>query len=195
MRGQDVGGRRRRRRRPHRCGARRLRGGTGRSRGLAHRELERGHAGLVGDRLPEAGSRSPSTPRTRASTSATSWPTPRHASAPGRVRPRRPGRAHRRRDPLARARGGAGRGRAGDPDTGAPVGRAARLGPGASRRRPAERPRHVHLHRRHHRPLEGLHAQPRLPRHPAAPDRRLLAAHGRRRGVDATADVPLQRPS
>ena len=80
-----------------------------------------------------------------------------------------------------------------DPDAGAPVGRAARVGPEALRRRPPERPRHLHLHRRHHRPVEGLHAQPRLPRHPVAPDRHLLAAHRRRRGVDAAADVPLQR--
>ncbi len=49
----------------------------------------------------------------------------------------------------------------------------------------AVRPGHLHLHRRHDRSLEGLHAQPPLPRRPGQPDRHLLAAHGRRRRVDA----------
>ena len=63
--------------------------------------------------------------------------------------------------------------------------------PGVSR--PPGRPGHVHLHGRHDGPVEGLHAQPQLPRGPGPPDRHLLAAHGRRRGVDAAAAVPLQR--
>ena len=41
----------------------------------------------------------------------------------------------------------------------------------------ARRPGHLHLHRRHHRPVQGLHAQPQLPRRPGQPDRHLLGAH------------------
>ena len=63
----------------------------------------------------------------------------------------------------------------------------------ARRDGPAVGPRHVHLHRRHDGPVEGLHAQPQLPRGARPPDRHLLGAHRRRRGVDAAAAVPLQR--
>ena len=61
---------------------------------------------------------------------------------------------------------------------------------------PARRPRHVRLHRRHHRPVEGLHAQPQLPRGrwPA----RSAICWGRTADdvrVDAAAAVPLQRAS
>ena len=74
------------------------------------------------------------------------------------------------------------------------VGRPARRGREAARRDdPPVGPRHVRLHRRHDRAIEGLHAQPRLPRGAHQPDRLLLAAHRRRRAVDPAADVPLQR--
>ena len=135
-----------------------------------------------------------STPPTRASTCATSSPT----RAPGcwssrptwptgwpRIAGDMPALDH----VVVIGDGGPARGR-----HGAHVGRRA----GQRRRRarcggPPGRPGHVHLHRRHDRPVEGLHAQPQLPRGAGPPDRHLLAAHGRRRGVDAAAAVPLQR--
>ena len=53
-----------------------------------------------------------------------------------------------------------------------PVGRPAHRGGDAPRRHdPSVGPRHVRLHRRHHRPVEGLHAQPQLPRGADPPDR------------------------
>ena len=159
----------------------------------AHRELGRGDAGLVGDRGRRR-RRRPDQHRLQGRVPAPPAGRLRRPGADRRVRPRRPGRADRRRDPLARARRGPRRRRAARPHAGAPLGRAARAptrSPFADVR-PA-RPGHVHLHGRHHGPVEGLHAQPRLPRHAGSPDRRLLAAHRRRRGVDAAAAVPLQR--
>ena len=65
--------------------------------------------------------------------------------------------------------------------------------PAPPRCRPARRPGHLRLHRRHHRPVQGLHAEPQLPRGPGPPDRHLLGADRRRRRVDPAAPVPLQR--
>ena len=98
----------------------------------------------------------------------------RHAGARAR-------RGHRRRRRAARRHG---------PHVGRRAGQRRRRTRGD---RAPGRPGHVHLHRRHDGPVEGLHAQPQLPRGPDPPDRHLLATHGRRRGVDAAADVPLQR--
>ena len=61
--------------------------------------------------------------------------------------------------------------------------------------RPAVRPRHVRLHRRHHRLVQGLHADAQLPRRAHRADRLLLVPHRGRRGLDGAADVPLQRAS
>ena len=109
-------------------------------------------------------------------------------------RGRRP-RRRARRQPRGR-RGGwrrraPGRGRG--PDR-AHLGRGAgRRSGGAERRHPPRRPGHLHLHGGYHGSVEGLHAQPPLSRGPGQPDRHLLEAHGRRRGVDPVAAVPLQR--
>ncbi len=115
---------------------------------------------------------------------------------PGRRgRSGRTGRAHRRSGRVPRARGGPGR-RApvgaggGQPHVGRPPG-GRRHGP--QRQRAALGSGHLHLHRGDDRPVQGLHAQPQLPRGPGPPDRHLLGAHRRRRGLDAAAAVPLQR--
>ena len=163
--------------------------------GHADRELGRGHAGVVGDRASAAPSRCRSTPPTRASTCATSSPTRGSTVLLVEAVAGRAGRARRRRHRTASShvvvigdadarRPGAGPplGRAARPTAPAPVADVRPVGPG-----------HLHLHRRHDRPVEGLHAEPQLPRHAVAPDRRVLAAHRRRRGVDAAAAVPLQR--
>ena len=51
----------------------------------------------------------------------------------------------------------------------------------------------VRLHRRDHRPVQGLRDQQQLLRHPRPSDRDHVGARSRRRGVDAAAAVPLQR--
>ncbi len=108
---------------------------------------------------------------------------------------RRPGRGSGRTGGVARARGGDRRPRP-RPDGGHHprwVDLLEADDATARRRRAAVRPGHLHLHRRHDRPVQGLHAQPQLPRGADPPDRHLLGAHRRRRGVDAAAAVPLQR--
>ena len=171
----------------------RLRGRTRRPRRLAHRELERGDAGVVGDRRGRRAWPSPSTPPTRASTCATSWPTPApgcSSSSPtsptgpsgSSTRSRRsstwwswatPSRTiqtpQHRWDELLAA----------DPQPFADV-------------RPGDLATFIYTGGTTGL-VEGLHAQPRLPRHAVPADRGLLAAHRRRRGVDAAAAVPLQR--
>ena len=60
-------------------------------------------------------------------------------------------------------------------------------------RRVAHRSPGVRLHRRDHRPVQGLRDQQQLLRHPRPSDRDHVGARSRRRGVDAAAAVPLQR--
>ena len=168
----------------------------GRPRRHPHRELGRGHARLVGRRRARAPSPCRSTPPTRASTCATSSPTPGRGCSSSRptssTGPRRSPTSVEALDHVVVI---------GDHDPADARRHRPTAGPTCSRPtttaptvdvRPS-RPRHVHLHRRHHRPVQGLHAQPQLPRGAGPPDRHLLAAHRRRRGVDAAAAVPLQR--
>ena len=155
----------------------------------------RGDAGLVGDRARRRRRRARSTPPTRASTCATSSPTRgRGCSSSRPASPTGPSASSADTSSLEHVVviGGAERSAPASPPTpgttcSAPTTRE------PDGRHPPVRPGHVHLHRRHDGPVEGLHAQPQLPRGAGPPDRHLLAAHRRRRGVDAAAAVPLQR--
>ena len=76
----------------------------------------------------------------------------------------------------------------------------AHVGRRHDRRRPAPRGRghshrsqRLHLHRRYHRPVEGLHGQPQLHRDADQADRHDVGPRPRRRRVVAVAVVPLQR--
>ena len=147
--------------------------------GDADRELARGHAGLVGDhhrrrrrragqhrlqgRLPAPPARP--TPGPRCSSSRPRWPIGPAAWCDARPGPTLVDHVVVVGDDRPRAMPPAPTVHDWDEVL------ADRSDRAVGRRAPG-RPGHLHLHRRHHRPVEGLHAEPPLPRRAGQPDRR-----------------------